>query len=119
MTRKNRSDRSRRTFRSVYLAVGSGIVLVLLASFFIDDMGLPRYFSMLKHARQLEQEIKDLQQTNSELRSEISRVQRDPARMEELAREQLGYVRKGETVYQLVPPVIPSEDVGPSQRESR
>jgi cell division protein FtsB len=119
MTRKNRSDRSRRAFRNVFLTVGWGLVLVLLASFFLDDMGLPRYFNMLKHARHLEQEIKDLQQTNSELRTEISRVQRDPARMEELARERLGYVRKGETVYQLVPPVVPSEDTGLSRRESR
>jgi cell division protein FtsB len=94
-------------------------VVVLIASFFIDDMGLPRYVSMLKHARQLEQEIKGLQESNSELRNEISRVQHDPARMEELARERLGYVRKGETVYQLVQPVVPSEDVGPFRRESR
>jgi cell division protein FtsB len=95
------------------------MVVVLIASFFIDEMGLPRYVSMLKHARQLEQEIKDLQESNSELRNEISRVQHDPARMEELARERLGYVRKGETVYQLVPSIVPSDDVGPFRRETR
>jgi cell division protein FtsB len=111
LTRKNRSqrslDRERRTSRTVLLAVGSGLVLVLLASFFFDEMGLPRYLGMLRHAQQLEQEIKDLQQVNEELRSEMARAQRDPARMEQLARERLGYVRKGETVYQLVP--SPSE----------
>jgi cell division protein FtsB len=101
------------------LAIGTGTIVVLIASFFIDDMGLPRYVSMLKHARQLEQEIKDLQESNTELRNEVSRIQHDPARVEELARERLGYVRKGETVYQLVQPGAPSEEVIPLRRESR
>jgi cell division protein FtsB len=108
MTRKNRSqrslDRERRTSRTVLLAIGGGLVLVLLASLFLDEMGLPRYLSMLRHAQRLEQEIKDLQQVNEELRAEMARAQRDPVRLEQLARERLGYVRKGETVYQLVPP---------------
>ena len=119
MTRKNRSDRSRRAFRNIYLAVGSGLVLVLVASFFIDDMGFPRYFSMLNHARHLELEIKELEQSNTDLRGELSRLQRDPAKMEELARERLGYVRKGETVYQLVPPPVPSDEGSSPRRESR
>ena len=37
------------------------------------------------------------------LRGDIDRLEHDPARIEQLARERLGYVRKGETVYQLVP----------------
>jgi cell division protein FtsB len=108
MTRKNRSQRSldweRRTSRRVMLALGSGLALALLLSFFMDEMGFPKYLRMLRHAQQLEQEIKALQQSTGELRTEISRIQYDPARMEELARERLGYVRKGETVYQIVPP---------------
>jgi cell division protein FtsB len=44
-----------------------------------------------------------LQRLNAELRIDIDRVQYDPIRLEELARERLGYVRKGETVYQLAP----------------
>jgi cell division protein FtsB len=108
MTRKNRSQRSldweRRTGRRVMLALGSGLALALLLSFFMDEMGFPKYLRMLRHAQQLEQEIKTLEQSNGELRTEISRIQHDPVRMEELARERLGYVRKGETVYQIVPP---------------
>lgn len=107
MTRKNRSQRSldweQRTSRWVMLVLGGSLAVALLFSFFMDEMGLPKYLRMLRHAQQLEQEIKDLQQSNSELRTEISRIQHDPVRMEELARERLGYVRKGETVYQLVP----------------
>ena len=40
---------------------------------------------------------------NGALRGEIARLQHDPAKIEQLARERLGYVRKGETVYQLSP----------------
>jgi cell division protein FtsB len=108
MTRKNRSQRAldweRRTSRRVMLALGGGLALALLLSFFMDEMGFPKYLRMLRHARQLEQEITTLQQSNTELQTEISRLQYDPVRMEELARERLGYVRKGETVYQIVPP---------------
>jgi cell division protein FtsB len=37
------------------------------------------------------------------LRGEIDRLEHDPSRIEQLARERLGFVRKGETVYQVVP----------------
>lgn len=59
--------------------------------------------AMQQHARELEVEIRELEQTNSALRVEVKRIQHDPARIEELARERLGFVKKGETVYQLVP----------------
>jgi cell division protein FtsB len=66
-------------------------------------MGVRRYVAMQKHARELELAIKELEQTNGTLRVEVKRIQHDPARIEELARERLGFVKKGETVYQLVP----------------
>lgn len=66
-------------------------------------MGVRGYIAMQKHARDLELDIKELEQTNGDLRVEVRRIQHDPARIEELARERLGFVKKGETVYQLVP----------------
>lgn len=106
MTRKNRSrralDRQQRTSQGVTLIIGVLFVAVLVFSFFFDEMGVPKYFAMLKHAQHLEREIQELERTNVELRTEINRIQQDPERIEELARERLGYVRKGETVYQIV-----------------
>jgi cell division protein FtsB len=84
------------------LLIGLVFGIVLLGSFFFDEMGVPKYFEMRRHARQLEQDIRELERTNAGLRTEIHQVQHDPARIEELARERLGFVRKGETVYQLV-----------------
>ncbi len=74
----------------------------VLATVFFDDMGLKRYLAMRQQAEALEHEIFALEQSNEELREEIIRVQRDPERIEDLARERLGFVRDGETVYKIV-----------------
>jgi cell division protein FtsB len=83
--------------------VGAGACLLLLLALCFGEMGLPRYFSMRNHAQQLELDIRELQRTTKVLRGDIDRLEHDPGKIEQLAREQLGYVRKGETVYQLIP----------------
>ena len=83
--------------------VGIGACLFLLIALCFGEMGLPRYFTMRDHAEVLEVEIRELERTTKSLRSEIHRLEHDSSKIEELARERLGYVRKGETVYQLVP----------------
>jgi cell division protein FtsB len=87
--------------------VGAGMCLLLLLALCFGEMGLPRYFSMRDHAQQLEMDIQVLQRTTKALRGDIDRLEHDPARIEQLARERLGYVRKGETVYQVVPDASP------------
>ena len=82
--------------------MGLAFAGVLVASFFFDEMGVPKYLQMRRHAQQLEQEILEIERSNAALRTEIGRLQHDPVRIEELARERLGFVRKGETVYQVV-----------------
>ena len=82
---------------------GVGALLLMAGSLIFGEMGMPRYLGMRDHAHQLERELAQLQRLNGELRMDIDRVQYDPIRIEELARERLGYVRKGETVYQLAP----------------
>ncbi len=106
MIKQNRSpqwlDWQRRMVTGVQ-CVGAGVCLLLLGNLVFGEMGLSRYFSMREHAQRLDSDLQELQRTTRMLRSEIDRLERDPAKIEQLAREQLGYVRKGETVYQLVP----------------
>ena len=83
--------------------IGAGACLLLLLALCFGEMGLPRYFSMRDHAQQLELDIQELQRTAKALRGDIDRLEHDPSTVEQLARERLGYVRKGETVYQLIP----------------
>ena len=95
-------DWQRRMVTGAHYA-GGAVCLLLLVALVFGDMGLPRYFSMRDHAQQLDLDLQELQRATRTLRGEIDRLERDPAKIEQLAREQLGYVRKGETVYQLVP----------------
>ncbi len=87
----------------VMQAIGAGGCVWLFVALFSGEMGLTRYLSMRDHARNLEQELSALHRENAILQRDITRLQHDPAKIEQLAREQLGYVRKGETVYQLAP----------------
>ncbi|MEO5864764.1 MAG: septum formation initiator family protein [Nitrospiraceae bacterium] len=100
-------DWQRRAVKGVhYLGVVACLLLLIVLVF--GDMGLPRYFSMREHAQQLDVDLQELQRTTRTLQGDIDRLEHDPAKVEQLAREQLGYVRKGETVYQLIP--APSQE---------
>lgn len=92
-----------RTLARVAIVIGAIMVGALTISLFFDEMGVRKYLAMQQHARDLQADIHSLERENGDLRIEIQRIQQDPIRMEELARERLGFVRKGETVYQLVP----------------
>jgi len=106
MMRRNRThdtvNRRTRLLGRIAMLAGGVFAVTLGVAFFFGDMGVFKYLQMRDHTRQLEQELKDLERTNAELKTEIRRTQNDPARIEELARERLGYVRPGETVYQIV-----------------
>ncbi|HET9131724.1 MAG TPA: septum formation initiator family protein, partial [Terriglobia bacterium] len=87
----------------VMQVIGAAGCVWLFVALFFGEMGLMRYLSMRGHAKNLEQELSALRRENATLQQDITRLQHDPAKIEQLAREQLGYVRKGETVYQLAP----------------
>jgi cell division protein FtsB len=95
---------------TVVHVVGVGACVWLLVALFFGEMGLPRYLSMRTHAAQLEHELSVLRGETAALHGDISRLQHDPAKIEQLARERLGYVRKGETVYQLPPDSVKKEE---------
>lgn len=106
MMRRNRTQdtvkRRTRLFARMAMLAGGVFAVTLGIAFFFGDMGVFKYLQMRDHSRQLEQELKDLERANTELKTEIRRTQNDPVRIEELARERLGFVRPGETVYQIV-----------------
>ncbi|MFO0697747.1 MAG: septum formation initiator family protein [Nitrospira sp.] len=86
------------------LQVGGVIGFIWLAvALLYGEMGFSRYLAMRDHAKNLEQELSVLRNENVALQQDILRLQHDPSKIEQLAREQLGYVRKGETVYQFIP----------------
>ena len=95
-----------------HLTIISVVVLsgIVVGYVFFNQEGLPLYLKMVGEAKQLEEEIHQLQETNESLRQEIGRLQHDPLKLEELARVRLGMVRQGEMVYQFVDPQPPRPD---------
>ena len=51
--------------------------------------------------RALQQEIKNLEQENAQMRQQIQRLQSDPDAIEREAREKLHYAKPGEVIYTL------------------
>jgi len=85
--------------------VGAFLVMSVLAgTMFFNSDGLPLYFQMRETRQHLAEQIKQLESINAAVQEDITRIQRDPQRLEELARNRLGMVRQGEVVYQFVEP---------------
>lgn len=77
---------------------------VLAGTMFFNADGLPLYFHMRETRQHLVEQIEQLNIINASIQEDITRIQQDPQRLEELARNRLGMVRQGEVVYQFVEP---------------
>ncbi len=85
--------------------VGAFLMMSLLAgTMFFNADGLPLYFHVRENRQDLIKQIEQLEYMNIAMQQDIVRIQSDPQRLEELARNRLGMVRQGETVYQFVEP---------------
>jgi cell division protein FtsB len=94
------ADLLRRTLPIAMLSLAVVTVPLLVMA----PEGLPRL-------RSLQQELKDVNEENDELRRdvarlrvEVRRLQTDPAAVERIARDELGMVRKSEVVFQFAKP---------------
>ncbi len=77
-----------------------GVTLCLIWT--LQGTGLPRYWMMTQELERTQEEIASMEEVNAALREEIHRLESDPFTLERFARERLGYVKEGETVYQFV-----------------
>ena len=107
MARWNRSretvEQHRKLRRRIIWGVGAVVSFYLLVPLIVGDMGLVKYFEMRRTHHQLQQEIQRVSDENKEIEDEIHALRSDPVKIEQLARERLGLVRPGETVYQFEP----------------
>ena len=103
-------DWQKRLITVVQILGVAGCVWLCIA-LFSGEMGVFRYLSMRDQTRNLEHELLALQRENASLREDITQLQHDPSKIEQLAREQLGYVRKGEIVYQVTPDSEKKQDL--------
>jgi len=77
--------------------VGIGMFLVIFLP------GYAKIQQLRQKNKELEIEMKKLSRENLVLHSEKDKLEKDPAYLEQVGREELGIVRKGEIIYRLVP----------------
>lgn len=75
-------------------------VLAILAviGLAVGANGMLRVWEMQRELEVLERDIVQLRAQTTKLNQQVERLRNDPAYIEKLAREDLGYVRQGETV---------------------
>lgn len=84
-------------FKQAYFFIFLGILLLIFFP------GYAKVQEMRQKNRALESKIKELQAENKALAKEKNKLENDPDYLEQVARERLGIVKKGEIVYRLVP----------------
>lgn len=66
----------------------------------LSATGLPRLSSLKAEKQRADEEVSRLSQQIWELRAEVARIKDDPAAVEQVARDELGLVRRTEVVFQ-------------------
>ncbi len=79
------------------------VVLTLLVTWHViyGRHGVSVWEQKRAEDRSLQQQIKDLEQQNAEMRNQIQHLQSDPDAIEREAREKLHYAKPGEVIYTL------------------
>jgi cell division protein FtsB len=96
--------KARQKRRWVVYVVGGGLLLSYFTyEFFFDTMGFMKYLNMKRTQGQIAEEIRGIEDENARLRKNISAVKHDQTTLEGLARDRLGLVKEGETVF-VIPP---------------
>ena len=76
----------------------AAIVIVVLALSAYGTRAVLRVSEMRREMEAMERDLVTLRTRTDELTRRVDRLRNDPAYIEKLAREDLGYVREGETV---------------------
>ncbi len=99
--RERALNRAQRLWRPAGTVVA--VVLALLVTWHViyGKHGISIWQQKRAEDRALQQEIKNLQQENAEMRQHIEHLQSDPDAIEREAREKLHYAKPGEVIYTL------------------
>jgi cell division protein FtsB len=93
-------NRERKMRHRVVLTVLLLSIVYLVATFTFGDSGLIRYFELRAKKDRLEREIKESEEQNAHLRTEIKRLKENPFYREKYAREDYGLARSGEIIFE-------------------
>lgn len=85
--------------KQLLIATGTIIALLLLWVIF-SPYGLMKYKSIRGELQALNLENQELKAKNDTLREEIARIKKDPQYLEEVARNELGFLKRNELLFQ-------------------
>ena len=86
---------------------GIGILLCVVGYYAVFAAnGLVDYRQKRQESRELDRQIRTLQQQNAGMEKEIKALKNDPETIEKEARERLRYARPGEVVYTVSAPAV-------------
>ncbi len=94
---KRQSRKSR-----LFFWFSAGIIALLLGSAWLGQDGYLAVISNKGRVAELKKEIGAIEAKNRKLRTEIRSLRSDDRMIERIAREDLGLVKKGETVYEFI-----------------
>jgi cell division protein FtsB len=77
-----------------------GLAIVAVPVMIFSPTGLDRLRGLREEKRRIEAQVSQLSLEIEELRAEVQRIKTDPAAVEQVARDELGLVRKTEVVFQ-------------------
>jgi cell division protein FtsB len=92
-----------RIWWSVLTGLGIVIILVLLMA---GEKSLFKVIALYREQEHLIAQIEEMKGQNEKLGQQIEDLKTDPKAVERIAREELGMVRKDETVYRFVSPEL-------------
>ncbi len=102
--RRNRKridlERRHRRHRFLWFSVAAVVTGYFAFLLVFSERGLVKFLDVVRTHRQLSQEIQRLQEKNESLRQRAQALRSDSDTIEEIAREELGLVKKGELIYQ-------------------
>jgi len=75
------------------------VTIVLVLDALVGDKGLLDIIRARRQYREIAAALAQTRHDNARLRAEIRRLRDDPARIEEVARKDLGLIRDGEVVF--------------------
>jgi cell division protein FtsB len=89
-----------------------GLVVLLLAILSaVGERGLIPLYRLSRTRAELQREVTRLRESNAQLAGEVRALREDAVRLEAIARDELGLVRPGDSVYDFRPP--PPEQAQP------
>jgi cell division protein FtsB len=91
------------TRRRALRALLALFLVLALGQLVLGDMGLLASFRQRHATSQLRREVAEMNAEIETLKADIAALNRDPFRIETLAREQLGLARPGEIIFQFQP----------------